>query len=206
MNRTALIARVRKHGAALRTLGSKTVEVTWLLAEDLVLLQGTYPAGSEGAAAFTAAASTASGKGEATIRNLVRACEVREGLTAKQKGQVTGWSYDMILSLADRKMTAAQRTSVIARVEKSGTRSPIEVRKVKRTVVGGSKRNRQTSADATTKLAEKIRGDVEKLIGKGHDPVTLAAGCQLAREYSGDVASAVLFIAANVKQAAVVVK
>lgn len=197
MTRKALLARITRHGNALRTLGSKTVEVTWLMAQDLVLLQGTFPQGSDGASAFVAAASTASGKGEATVRNLVRAVEVRDSLTPKQREGIEGWSYDMVLSLADKNLKPAQRTSIIEKVQKAGTRSPIEVRKIKRTVAGGSKRTRKSNAEQTTALAEKIRKDVEKLLGKGHDPVSLAAGAQLAREYQGDVASAITFIAVN---------
>lgn len=203
--RKTLLARITKLGAELKVLAGQTVEKTWMLAQELVSLQATYPQGAEGAKAFYAAAATASGKGEATIRNLVRAVEVRENLTTAQRGKVGGWSYDMVLSLADKKMTGAQRTSLIGKVEKSGTRSPIEVRKLKREVVGTKKRERQSSAEATTKLAEKIREDVEKLLANGHDPVSIAAGCQLAREYSGDVAAAVLFVAANVKVPAKVV-
>lgn len=197
MTRKSLIARITRTGAELRKLGAATVDKTWSLAEDLVLLQGTFPQGKEGAAAFKATAATASGKGEQTIANLVRAVEVRNGLSAKQRDQIGGWSYDMVLSLAGKDLSAAQRTSLIGKVEKTGTRSPIEVRKIKRTVTGTKKRDRQTSAEQTTKLAEKIGADVAKLLGNGHDPMTLAAGARLAREYSGDIAAAILFVAAN---------
>jgi hypothetical protein len=202
MTRKVLLARITKTGAMLRTLAGKTVEVTWSLAEDLVLLQGTFPQGKDGAAAFVASASTASGKGEATIRNLVRAVEVRNALTTAQREKVQDWSYDMVLSLADGKLTGSQKTALIGKVEKSATRSPIEVRKIKRDMVGGAKRNRKTSADATVALAAKVQTDVQKLIDHGHNPVALAAGAQLAREYTGDVAAAILFVAAQLAKTA----
>ena len=217
-NRTSILKRIRRHAADLRTLGSRTVAVTWALAEDLVKLQGTFPAGKDGNAAFKATAATASGKGEATVTNLVRAVEIRDGLTAKQRASVAGWSYDMVLSLGTMagegekvadvpaRTATARRNSLISKVEKSGTRSPVEVRKLKRSVTGTSKRDRQTSAEATTKLANRMKDDVAKLIGKGHDPVSLAAGARLAREYQGDVASAILFLAVNAAKAAPVVK
>ena len=206
MTRSALLKRISKTAKDLQGYASKTVALTWVLAEDLVALQGTYPAGKQGAAAFKAAAATASGKGEATIGNLVRAVEVRDALTAKQRQQVADWSYDMVLSLADRKMSGQQRTALIQKVQKSGTRSPVEVRKIKRTVVGGTKRQRQTGAEATTKLAAKISEEVQKLLAHDHDPMSLAAGARLAREYQGDVAAAILFVAAQVTAASKVVK
>lgn len=199
-NRNSILARIRKTGAALATLGSRTVALTWQLAEECVALRATFPQGSEGMAAFVASAATASGKGEATIRNLVRAVEIRDSLTQAQREKVAGWSYDMVLALA--KGTASERTRTIQKVEKVGSRSPVEVRKVHRTSTGGTKRAGRSSAEQTSKLAEKVRAEVEKLLSNGHDPVSLAAGARLAREYTGDVASAILFVAANVRTAA----
>lgn len=195
--RNTIIGRIKTTAAELQKNTAKGIALTWNLASDFVALQGTYPAGKDGNAAFVAAAATASGKGEQTVKNLVRAYEVREGLSAAQRGGVSDWSPDMVLSLSDSKLSGSQRTAIIKKVQKDGTRSPIEVRKIKRTVAGGSKRTRQTSADATSKLGEKVREEVEKMLANGHDPMSLAAGARLAREYPGDVAAAILFVAAN---------
>jgi hypothetical protein len=205
MTRKALIARVTKHGAALRTLGKKTVEITWLLAEDLVQLQGTFPQGEEGKKAFKATAATASGKGESMIDNLVRAVAVRESLTDKQRERTAEWSYDSVLVMAGKDMTSGNRTKLIDRAEKANTRNVKDLRTFKTAIVGKTSRNRQSQTDANVKLAKDL-GDTFAKLAKSHDVLALIAGAQLAQDHPGkDVAAALVFWNAQVTTAAPVV-
>lgn len=201
-NRNSIINRIKQTAAKLSANTAQGISLTWQLAEEFVSLRSTFPAGKEGNAAFLSTASTASGKGEATVRNMVRAYEVREGLTAKQRESVASWPYDSVLTLAGKDVTSAKRTSIIGKVQKGGTTNTKDVRRIKSQVMGTVKRDRQTSAEATVKLAEKIGEDVGKLLDNGHDPMALAAGAELARNYSGDVRAAILFVAANRQTAA----
>lgn len=201
VNRTSIISKIKATAAALGKTEQQRNALTWQMAEQLVLLRGTFTAGQ--GKAFLATAATASGKGEASVRNMVRAVEVRDSLTSKQRQGISGWSYDAVLSLASP--DSRQRTTIISKAAKQGTDAK-SVRKIKADVVGRQQRQRQTSAEATTKLAEKIKADVVKLLAHGHDPLALAAGARLARQYPGDVAAAITFVAVNAKSAEKVVK
>lgn len=203
MTRMQLWKRIARTTAQIEDLGRKAGAKVWDRAEDLFATMQTYPAGSEGLAAFYAAAAAPENGGldQSVVKQAISAVEYRNGLSAKQREAVADWPLGKVITLKG-KLTPAQTTKLI---EQGHSLNEVNLRAAKRKVTGTKKRSRQTAAEQTTKLAEQIRSDVEKLISKQHDPVTLAAGAQLAREYSGDVAAAILFVAANVKQAESVV-
>jgi hypothetical protein len=208
MSRKQIIARVTRSAANLAKNAKQGVALRWVLAEDLLALRGTFAQGKSEGAAFLATAATAANIDESVVTNLVAAAEVRAGLTAKNRGRVESdsvlWPTDSVLCL--KGVDSAQAGRIIARAEKAGTTNTKSVRGYRREVLGTVKRQRQTGAEATTKLAAAISEQVQKLLKNGHDPMTLAAGANLAREHSGDVAAAILFVAAQVKAAEKVVK
>lgn len=199
MTRMNLWKRIARTTAQIEDLGRKAQGKVWQRAEDLYAAMQTYPAGTEGYAAFLAAAAAPENGGiaEAVVKQAISAVEFRNGLTAKQREAVADWPLGKVITLKG-KLTTGQTTKLI---EQGQTLNEKDLRTAKRKLSGTTKRSRQTAAEQTTKLAEQIREAVEKLLAKDHDPVTLAAGAQLAREYSGDVAAAILFVATNVKQA-----
>lgn len=205
MNRKSLLARITKRQLRIRGAEQTRDRLTWEQAGDLVLLRGTFAAGQD--KAFRAAAATAARKSESWVDNLVKAYEARESLTPAQRKLVADWTYDMVLSLRGKDMTTAKRTSLITKVNKEGTRSPVEVRKHKRSIVGTTKRNRKGKAEQTTALAKSIGPAVAKLVKAKHSYVSLIAGAQLAQDNPGkDIAAALLFLSTQASAAAKVVK
>lgn len=202
MTRKSAIARVRRSATKVASNVKQGVALRWTLATDLVELRGTFKQGEE--KAFLATAATAAQLDESVVASLVKAHETRAGLTKAQQAKVQAWPTDSILPF--RGMETADITKVIAKAEKAGTTNTKVIRDLKRQVVGTAKRTRQTDAAKTTKLAEVIGDEVRKLLDNGHNPMTLAAGANLARKHGGDVGAAILFVAANAKAATPVVK
>lgn len=215
MNRTTLLKRIAKRSATLGRLKSEEVRETWLMGEDATAAVATYPQTSEGRKAAKAAIATAAKRDEGMIENLLRAVKVRDTeLTKAQRAKVVslGWSYDAVLVLSgqgskDAPYTTAQKTRVIAKAEKTGTRNVVKVRGFKRDVVGGTKRNRRTSTDEKVALAKSIGEKVARLIADGDTYMALIHGAQLAQDNEGkDVAGALTLIATQATKAAKVVK
>lgn len=202
MTRKQYLNRIARTSAQIADLGRKAESAVWDRAEAFYGLMGTFPAGKEGFAAFLASAATAAKCDESLVKQAVAVVEFRNSLTAKQREGITDWPLGKVLTLSG-KLTPKQRTTLI---DKGQTLNEKDLRAAKRKLNGTTKRTRQTSAEATTKLAAEIESDVRKLIAKGHDALTLAAGARLQQDRTGDVAAAILFVAANAKIADPVVK
>lgn len=206
MNRNSLITKIKATQAKINTKSTEVQRLTWTLAEQFTALKATYQAGQE--KAFLSTAATATGRTEDSVRNLVAAFEIRQGLSAKNAPRVAEWPYDSVLALRPGKNCGnAEQGRIITKAEKAGTTNTKSIRKFRAEVVKPTHRDRQSAAEATTKLAETIRKDVERLFKNGHDPLAIVAGIELANTYSSQyLASAVRFLAVNARMPAKVVK
>lgn len=203
-NRNSIIASLTRTATKLRDNAKQRENLRWVLAGQSYDLRGTYPAGGEKAA--LAAAATATGFSEGDIASLIRAFETRTGLTDAQKKRVETWTTDAMLTLRGKGMDTKKQTRLIDWAEKQQTQNVKKLRDQKKKIVGGQTRNRQNANDAKIALAKKYAADFNRLL-KSHNPVTLAAGMRFAQEHPGlDLASALLFHAAQVQTATPVVK
>lgn len=197
LNRQTIIARVKDSAGKLAANVKAGVALRWTLAEDLFELRGTFAQGKDEAAAFLATATTASKLDESVVKNLVRAIEVRDGLTEKTRAQViaAGMPTDSVLPFAG--LTAPQARKLVEKAEKAGTTNTKTIRKLKAEIVGTPQRNRQTAPEATAKFVVEIREAVEVLL-KDHKVESLLAGIELRNSHpNGDLSAAVLFVAQN---------
>lgn len=218
MNRQDAIQHVSQLALEVRKSETETISKTWDLAYGLRdELLATFDAGRDHYRSFLATAATATKRTEGQVDNMVRATNIRDGLSKAQLSKVASWPYDSILVLAvsdkqaesaskvaGRKMSvSATRTAIISKAK--GSSNTKTVRTAKRDVIGATKRTRSTSADATTKLAEQLREKYQQLTnedGDNYDPMALIAGAQLAIEHGDGTADALLFLATNTTVAA----
>lgn len=204
MSRTAILKRLSRRAGEVATLGKRAQDTLWLIAADLVTLQGTYPAGDKGTKAFKAAAATATGYSESGIVNLVRAQETLTGMNQVHRAKVEGWATGSVYQL--RGLTPAQRTRVLALAEKKGTSAEKEVRAFRAQVAGKKNRNTKNATDKKIALANEMSKTFQKL-AKSHNVLDLIVGAQLAQDNPGkDIAGALTFWNSQVTKAATVVK
>lgn len=203
MNRVdTLIHKFVQAAAAVADITRRGKAATWDLCFAAAALRADYPDTKEGREAFYVAAMTAvPGLERQSIRNYADAADVWDGLTDAQRVKMTDsdgsilWPYDSVLAL--KAGTKGERTRIIGKAQKEGTTNTKRVRAIARDVRGTTKQGRKPSADVTITLAELLREKVDQLVADGHSLLTLIAGAQLAQDHEGDVATALLFIAAN---------
>jgi hypothetical protein len=199
MNRTAIIGKLTTLGVSLVKNDAEKQNLRWQIAEFSFKLRDTYPAGSE--KAFLATAATAAKLTEGDIGNLVRAYEVRQDLTKVQAEKTADWTTDAVLTLRGKDMNAGNRTKLITKAEKKGTRNVKDLRTFKKGIVSATPRNRQNATDAKIAFVKKNEKLIERLL-KSHDSLALIAGAQFAQDNPGvDVSAAITFAAAQVTKA-----
>lgn len=200
--RQNILQRLTIAGAALAQNAVERVALTWAAAEIAVELRETFGNSSEERKAFRATAATAAKVSESQIDLWTAAVDTRETLTTKQAENTATWNVDSVRLMSN--MSQGERTSLIGSAKKEGTQNVKVLREIKNKMNGKTpnKRNTKDSAAKTAKLAERMQDDVQKLLDNGHEPTSLAAGAELARKYQGDVGSAIIFVAAQVRAAA----
>ena len=203
MNRNSIIKKLTKLGQDWVKNTEQRENLRWSIGEAAFNLRSTFQAGQEKAA--LASAATAVGLTEGDVGNLIRAYEARQDLTQAQRDKTASWTTDAVLTLRGKEMTPAKRTQLIDKAAKKNTQNVKTLREIKKSVVTPASRQRKNATDAKIALAKKLAKDLDRLFKNGHDPVSLAAGAQLAQGNPGaDVAAAITFHAAQVKKTAVV--
>lgn len=166
----ALAGKIR-HG--IEVLFATQQEIGALLLE----AQELYTAAEK--SAFEKWSQTVTGWSKSNVQNVMDSVTVLQSLNAQQRGKVEKWSTASIVSLKPVASDKAQLRSVVSAVK--GTRpDPATVRAIRDSVTEkpASGRTRQSEADKTRALAEKIRQHVERTAG-GRDSESFKEACRL---------------------------
>lgn len=194
--RAELTSKARAVFAELAELGKRTTALTWAAAETLRDLRETFPAGPQGMRAFLdyVAQEVPLAGSEARIRALVDAADRRQGLPPSVATLTEAWAPDMIRALP-RDASARSLASLVRQVTREPyPNKPSTVRRLARERgLASASRGRKSSSKRDEVLVARLTDRVRRLLHDGHDPLSLAAGAQLADR--DDIARAIIAIA-----------